>query len=126
MKNISKISDSEWRVMQVFWSNGDLTAEEVVEELKGKTKWSPHTIKTLINRLLYKKALRFEEEGRKYRYFPAVSREKCVKQERFSFLHRVYEGTSRSMLAAFIEDAKLSREDIEELKKILDKKGGNE
>ena len=122
MKNLPRISDSEWLVMQVFWSKGGLTGDEVVEQLKGKTRWNPLTTKTLITRLLRKQALRFEEEGRKYRYFPAVSREKCVRQERRSFVQRVYGGTARPMLAAFIEDAKLSHEDIEELKRILDQK----
>ena len=122
MKNLPRISDSEWLVMQVFWSQGGLTGDEVVEQLKGKTKWNPLTTKTLITRLLRKQALRFEEEGRKYRYFPAVSREKCVRQERRSFVQRVYGGTVRPMLAAFIEDAELSHEDIEELKRILDQK----
>ncbi len=117
MKNLPKISDSEWLVMQVFWSQGGLTGDEVAEKLKDKTRWSPLTTKTLINRLLKKHALRFEEEGRKYRYFPAVSQEKCVRQERRSFVQRVYGGTVRPMLAAFIEDAKLSPEDIEELKR---------
>ena len=122
MKNLPKISDSEWLVMQVFWSQGGLTGDEVAEKLKDKTRWSPLTTKTLITRLLRKQALRFEEEGRKYRYFPAVSQEKCVRQERRSFVQRVYGGTVRPMLAAFIEDAKLSPEDIEELKRILDQK----
>jgi len=122
MKNLPKISDSEWLVMQVLWSQGGLTGDEVAAKLKDKTRWSPLTTKTLINRLLKKQALRFEEEGRKYRYFPAVSREKCVRQERRSFAQRIYGGTVRPMLAGFIEDAKLSPEDIEELKRILDQK----
>jgi BlaI family penicillinase repressor len=123
MKNLPRISDSEWLVMQVFWSHrGGLTGDEVAEKLKAKTQWSPLTTKTLINRLLNKGALRFEEEGRKYRYFSAVSREKCIRQERRSFVQRVYGGTARPMLAAFIEDANLSHQDIEELKRILDEK----
>ena len=81
------------------------------------------TIRTLINRLLQKKALKYREEGRKYRYWPAVREEQCVKEERRSFVERVYGGTVRPMLAALIEDAELSPEDIEELKRMLDRKG---
>jgi len=123
MKRLPKISDAEWLVMQVFWSRGGLTADEVVEEFNGKVTWNARTIRTLINRLLNKKALKFEKEGRKYRYFPAVNQEQCVKQERRSFVQRVYGGTVTPMLAAFIEDAKLSRKNIEELKRMLDEKG---
>jgi BlaI family penicillinase repressor len=122
MKKLPKISESEWLVMRVLWSKSPLTANEVVEKLTGKTKWKPKTIKTLITRLTKKKALKFKKEGRKYRYYPAVSKDECVHMERRSFVRRVYGGTSRPMLAAFLEDAELSAEDIAELKKILEQK----
>ena len=124
MKTLPKISESEWLVMRILWSKGPLTANEVVKELTGKTKWKPKTIKTLITRLMKKGAVKFEKEGRKYRYYPAVSEAECVRMERRSFVRRVYGGTTRPMLAAFLEDAKLSAEDISELKKILEQKGG--
>ncbi len=124
MRTLPKISESEWLVMRVLWSNGPLTANEVVKELTGKTKWKPKTIKTLITRLMKKGAVKFEKEGRKYRYYPAVSEAECVRMERRSFVRRVYGGTTRPMLAAFLEDAKLSAEDISELRKILEQKEG--
>ena len=124
MKTLPKISESEWLVMRVLWLNGSLTANEVVKELTGKTKWKPKTIKTLITRLMKKGAVNFEKEGRKYRYYPAVSQAECVRMERRSFVRRVYGGITKPMLAAFLEDAKLSAEDISELKKILEQKGG--
>ena len=123
MEKMPKISDSEWLVMQVLWSKGPLTADGVVKELARKTKWKPKTIKTLINRLVKKGAVKFKKEGRKYRYFPAVSKAKCVRRERRSFVRRVYGGATRPMLAAFLEDSELSKEDITELKKILGQKG---
>lgn len=122
MTRLPKISDGEWLIMQVFWSRGGLTAEEVVEALAGKVQWHAQTIRTLINRLLKKKALRFKKEGRRYRYFPTVNQEQCARQKRSSFVQRVYGGTVAPMLAAFIEDAQLSPQDIEELKQMLDEK----
>ena len=124
MKRLPKISESEWLVMQVLWSRGPLTANEVVEELAPKAKWKPKTVKTLINRLVKKGAVKFKKEGRKYRYYTAVSEAKCVGTESRSFVQRVYGGAARPMLAAFLEDAELSAEDIAELKKILEQKEG--
>ena len=95
-----------------------------MSQLSPVSKWKPKTIKTLITRLMKKGAVKFEKEGRKYRYYPAVSETECVRMERRSFVRRVYGGTTRPMLAAFLEDAKLSAEDISELKKILEQKGG--
>lgn len=122
MKKLPRISDAEWMVMQVLWAKPGLTADEIIDALKGKATWNDRTVRTLINRLLQKKALAYEKEGRRYRYRPAVGREQCVRQERRSFVRRVYGGTIAPMLAAFIEDAKLSREDIQELKRMLDEK----
>jgi BlaI family penicillinase repressor len=123
MKRLPRISDAEWLVMQVVWSAScGLTADEIIEALKGRVTWNARTVRTLINRLLKKKALKYVKEGRKYRYSPAVKREECVRQERRSFVRRVYGGTVTPMLAAFIDDAKLSSEDIKELKRMLDRK----
>ncbi len=122
MKNLPKISESEWMVMRVLWAKSPLTANEVVERLTGKAKWKPKTVKTLIDRLARKGAVRFEKEGRRYKYYPAVGRDECVATERHSFVRRVYGGTMKPMLAAFLEDAELSADDISELKEILEEK----
>lgn len=123
MKKIPQISEAERVVMQVLWSEGPLTANEIVAKLKGKVKWSPRTIRTLINRLLNKHALDFDKEGKEYIYFPIVTEKQCIKHERISFLKRVYGGATKPMIAAFIEDAKLSKSDIAELKTMLEQKG---
>ena len=123
MKKLPKISEAEWVVMQVLWARGARTANEIVADLTGRVSWSPRTIRTLLNRLLNKHALRFDKEGREYRYSAAVSEEQVTRSERLSFLARVYRGATKPMLAAFLEDAQLSKKDIAELKAILEEKG---
>ena len=122
MKKLPKICESEWLVMQVLWSKSPLAANEVVAELDGKTKWKPKTVKTLIDRLINKGAVKFKKDGRRYMYHPAVNEDECIATERRSFVRRVYGGTTKPMLAAFLEDADLSAEDISELKQILEQK----
>ena len=122
MKKLPKISESEWLVMRVLWSKNPLAAQEVFEQLDGKTKWKPKTVKTLIDRLVKKGAVKFQKDGRRYMYYPAVGRDEYVTKERRSFVRRVYGGISKPMLAAFLEDAELSADDITELKEILEQK----
>jgi BlaI family penicillinase repressor len=118
------ISDSEWDVMNVLWSAGSpLAANDVVERLAGVRDWSPRTVKTLLNRLINKGALAYEAEGKRYLYRPRVSREQCVREETRSFLSRVFAGAPGPMLLQFVAQAKLSPEEVEALKKLLDKKG---
>ena len=121
MKNLPNISEAEWRVMRVLWDAAPRTANDVVEALRPHSTWNPRTVKTLINRLVKKKALGFRQDGRAYHYFPLVDEAACVKAESRSFLQRVYGGAFKPMLVSFLEDADLSDEDLAELKRILDK-----
>lgn len=120
MKNY-RISEAEWEVMKALWEQSPRTANEVVEALSGQ-KWSAATIRTLIGRLTQKGAVRFGKSGREYLYEPLISREDAVRRERGSFLRRVYDGAVQPMVAGFLEDEKLSAEDLEALRRLLDEK----
>ncbi len=122
MKKMPRITESEWRVMQVLWERGSQTANEVVGALSGEVKWKSRTIKTLISRLVRKGAVRFREEGNKYRYFPTVKESECIRSETQSFVRRVYQGGMKPALAAFLADTDLSPQEIDELQKILEQK----
>ena len=121
-KAMPKIAESEWRVMQALWQNGPQTANEIVGVLSGQVTWKPRTIKTLIGRLVKKGAVKVTEEGYRYRYWPAVEESACVRSETSSFIRRVYQGAMKPALAAFIEDADLSAQEIDDLQKILHQK----
>jgi len=123
MSTFPRISDAEWHVMQVLWAEAPLSASAIVDALESTTTWNHHTIKTLINRLVAKKALEFHKEGRRHLYYPRVQEADCKREENKSFLRRVYGGAVKPMLAAFIEEEDLSPQDIAELKRILNDKG---
>lgn len=121
-KDLPRIADSEWRVMQVLWERGPQTANEIVNALSGEVKWKPRTIKTLISRLVKKGAVKVTEEGYRYQYSAAVNESACIRSETKSFVRRVYQGAMTPALAAFLEDADLSAEEIDDLQEILDRK----
>ena len=119
MKELPKISDAEWEVMKIIWSNEKTTSSNIIENLKDKEEWKPSTIKSLINRLLNKNAIGFDKNGKEYEYYPLVSEEECVKEESKSFLNKVFNGSVNSMVLNFVKSQKLSQDDIEELRNIL-------
>jgi BlaI family penicillinase repressor len=123
-KELPKIADSEWRVMQVLWERGSQTANDVVNALSSGVKWKPRTIKTLISRLVKKGAIKVTDEGYRYRYSAAVNESACIRSETKTFVRRVYKGAMTPVLAAFLEDADLSAQEIDELQEILDQKRG--
>lgn len=121
MGDLPKISETEWKVMKIIWNNPYITANEVIDILDDSVAWKPKTVKTLLNRLLNKGAIHFDKEGREYKYYPLISEDECIKEENKSFLDRVYNGAFKTMIVNFIEDQDLTKEDIDELKKILEK-----
>jgi BlaI family penicillinase repressor len=123
MKTVPKISETEWEVMQVLWTNSPLSAGEIVEALVAvDPTWHPKTAKTLLNRLVTKKALGYEKVGRSYLYRPLVQEADCAIAESESFLDRVFGGSLKPMLAHLVERKKLSAAEIRELKRLLEGK----
>lgn len=108
--------------MQVLWQTAPLTANDVVERVAAKNRWNPRTVKTLLNRLVKKRALGFEAEGNRYRYFPKVSRDECVRSESRSFLRRVFGGEAGAMLAHFVSETPLTVGEIEQLRRLLERR----
>jgi len=119
MTRIPKISEAEWVVMEVVWRTHPVTALAVVRQLTAHKQWQDQTIRTMLRRLTQKKALTYKAEGKVFHYEPAVSREQCVRGESRSFLERVFGGAAHPLLVQLVQEAKLSPEEIAELKRIL-------
>ncbi len=125
MPDLPRISDAEWEVMEVLWAESPLAASDVVQAVPDHKDWSPRTVKTLLNRLVTKGALRYDVEGKRYLYRPAITRSQCVRKESQSFAQRVFGGQPAPVLVHLVRNAKLSRREIEELRRILrDKQKG--
>jgi BlaI family penicillinase repressor len=119
VKKTPRISEAEWQVMKVLWKTSPRTANDIVEELTGRTHWKRETIRTLINRLVGKKVLKFEKKGRQYHYSPRVTEAECIRAETESFVKRFGTGSIEPMLAAFVEEEELPAEKIARLRQIL-------
>ena len=119
MKKTPKISEAEWEVMKAVWDRSPRTANDIVAVLSKRTHWKRETIRTLINRLVQKKALGFEKNGRQYHYYPLVAQADCIRAETRSLLRRFGSGSIEPILAAFVEERQLTPEQIDRLKRIL-------
>ena len=118
-----RISEAEWEILKVLWKQAPQTANELADLLAPRHDWSPCTVKTLINRLVAKRVLGRVKEGRAFLFRPLVKEADCVLAATESFLDRVFDGSLNPMLARLVEHKKLTRKQIDELKRILDEKG---
>lgn len=121
-KEVPSISESEWEVMNVLWEKAPQTANEVIFSLQGRTDWKPKTVRTLLDRLVQKQVVGVNKNQKVYTFFPLYSQDECQQAETQSFIKRIYGGTLKSMLVQFIQEESLSKEDINELRSILDNK----
>jgi BlaI family penicillinase repressor len=120
MNNVPRISDAEWEVMKVLWAQAPCTANDVIEALRTRTDWNPKTVRTLLTRLTQKNAIAYAQENRVYTYYPLVSEADSVQVETHSFLKRMHGGAFKPLLMNFLKEERLSAEDIQELKALLD------
>ena len=114
------ISDAESQVMEVLWERHPLSAEEVVAALAKTTDWQAPTVKTLLNRLLKKGAIAAARDGRHYLYRPLLARTDYVHAASKNLLDRLFEGRVAPLVAHFSERRKLSKQDIVELRRLIE------
>lgn len=113
------ISEAEAAVMEVLWRAAPRSAEEILEAVGAERDWREGTVKSLLNRLLKKKAIRADKDGRRYLYSPLVEREAYVSQESKGLLDRLFDGRVAPLVAHFSAQHTLSRRDIDELKRLI-------
>ena len=121
MSNIPQISESELEVMKILWQLKSATSAQIVEELIKTTEWKPKTIQTIITRLVSKEAVEVDKSNKKsYIYFPKINEEEYKTFASTSFIEKLYNGSVNMMIANFIKSKKMSKEDIKELRNLLD------
>jgi predicted transcriptional regulator len=113
------ISEAESVVMQVIWARGPLPTEDIIAALGKRPRWGESTVKTLLNRLLNKGALKAEKDNRRYVYSAALKREDWLAAESHGFLDRVFGGRVAPLVSYFSQQNKLARDDIAELKRLI-------
>jgi predicted transcriptional regulator len=114
-----RVSGAESLVMEALWRHGSATAEEVIADVGPEQAWSETTVKTLLGRLLKKKAVSAERDGRRYVYRPLIAREDYVQTESQNLIDRLFGGRVAPLVSHFSEREKLTREDIAELKRLI-------
>lgn len=116
---VERISDAEHAVMEVLWDDAPLTAQDVAERVDPARDWSAATVKTLLGRLVAKRAVAHDVDGRRYLYRPAVAREDYVAGESRKLIDRLFGGRLTPLVAHLAERDALTDQDIAEIEALL-------
>lgn len=115
-----KIFDSEAKVMEILWERGPLSAKEISLIAADSIGWNKNTTYTVIKKLEAKGFIRRDEPG--FICTPLISREEIRKNEAVSILNKFFGGSRKALFSALLEDEKLSDQELEELRDLIDKR----
>ena len=119
----TELSDSELEVMEVLWKKGEpMSFGELLDYFDTHTEknWKKQTLNTFLFRMQQKDLLQIITEGRYKQYTPAMSKEEYLMEESKAFLNKNYQGSLAKMLAAFNGGESLGKDEIAELKQLLE------
>jgi predicted transcriptional regulator len=117
-----KISEAESKVLEAFWrAEGPLSADDVVSAMGDHRDWSAGTIRTFLTRLVKKKALATSPDGRRYLYRTLLRREDYIHEQSRNLIDRLFGGRIAPFITQFSERQNLSRDEVEELKRLIRK-----
>lgn len=112
-----KLFDSELKVMDVIWKEGDIPAKRVAEVLTKELGWNKNTTYTLIKRCIKKGAIGRSEPN--FMCHALIPKEEVQEAETDELINKVYDGSVDKLFSALLGRKKLSAEQIEKLKKIV-------
>jgi len=115
-----KLSDSEWTVMNVVWESSSVSARDVLECVGAETDWAYTTVKTILDRLVEKGALRVHKRANTSFYEPLITRMRAQRFALHSLLDKAFDGAFGSLLQHLVAEERLSKKDRTILAAMLD------
>lgn len=115
-----KLFDSEIKVMDLIWENEPVSAKELSLLAAEETGWNKNTTYTVIKKLEAKGYIKREEPG--FICTALISKDEVCRAETQSLIDRLFGGSKRALFSALLEDEKLSKKELEELRRMIDER----
>ena len=123
-----KLTEAEWLIMNALWDKYPATAREVAGRLPAEVNWAYTTIKTMLTRLIEKKAVSERKRGNTSVYEPVLSRQRAQRRAVRSLADVAFDGAFGPLMHFLVEEEKLTSKQRRELVNVLAKnrkaKGG--
>jgi predicted transcriptional regulator len=114
-----KIPAAEVQVMEALWRNAPMSRDEIIAQVGPPNNWAPGTVKTLITRLLRKKAIGAGQEEGGYVYRPLILRTSYVQSESQGLLDRLFDGEVTPLVAHLAQQKALTPADVKKLEALI-------
>jgi BlaI family penicillinase repressor len=121
VKNYGGLTEAEWSIMKVVWSNQPCAAGTVQESLVKEKGWAYSTVKTTMDRMVDKGLLKITKVRNLQLFTSQINRTEAVKGEFRKMLSRAFDGALAPMVQYLVENENISEEQIKELRDIVGK-----
>jgi BlaI family penicillinase repressor len=112
-----KLFDSELKIMEILWREGDISAKRIAEIAKERIGWSKTTTYTNIKRCIDKGAIkRYPEQ---FICHPLVTKKETQEYETNELINKMYGGSADQLVASILDRKNLSHDEIEHLKQLV-------
>jgi len=112
-----KLFDSELKVMDILWKEGDKTAKQLSVILKETIGWNTNTTYTVIKKCIAKGAIQRSEPN--FQCHALIPREQVQEAETNELINKIFDGSADKLFASLLGRKKLSAEQIAKLKQIV-------
>ena len=114
-----RLTEAEWVIMNGLWAGHPATARDVAKRLPREINWAYTTIKTMLGRLVEKRAVGERKRGNTSIYEPLVSRGTARRSALRALANQAFDGAFGPMMHFLVEQGKLSAKQRRELAKLL-------
>ena len=111
-----KIFESEYRFCLILWEHEPISSGKLVQLAKEALGWSKATTYTVIRRRSERGILKKEETI----VSTLISKEETRKSRLEEMVEETFEGSMPAFIAAFSKSKRLSREEVEQLRQLID------
>jgi predicted transcriptional regulator len=113
------LTEVEQRLMEVLWSSGSGTVSEVLSALDTPKPLAFNTVQTTLRILEQKGYVRHREEGRAFRYFPAVERSEVSRSAIAQVVRRFFDGSPGALAVSLLKDEGLSEHELAQIRRLI-------
>lgn len=110
----------ELAIMKIVWRLEDASVREVYETLRKRRPVAYTTVMTMMSTLEAKGFLKKRADARAFRYRPARPEGRVMTSLVREFIDRVFDGASRPLLAHLVMEGRLTKEERDELRRLID------
>jgi BlaI family transcriptional regulator, penicillinase repressor len=120
MQKAIKPTESELEILQVLWQKKAATVREVHDELARMRDIGYTTALKLLQIMFEKGLVTRDDSSKTHIYMPAVTREKTQKQIVGKMINTLFSGSSTELVIQALGNQKTSKEELDEIQKMLD------